>query len=97
MNQEILNKLHAVLYAVTPLALEREQIIADMGETIWLESLEKMLLALNEETRKEVVELLNKEDIERAIEIFEENEVDIEAIMTEVSTSVMEEVMAAAK
>ena len=97
MNQEILNKLHAVLYAVTPLALERERIIADMGEVIWLESLETILLALNEDKRKEVVELLNKEDIEKAIEIFEENDVDIEAIMTEVSISIMDEVMAAAK
>lgn len=97
MNQEILDKLHAALYAITPLAVDRERIIAEMGETIWLESLEKILLALPEDTRKEVTALLNDDDLDKAVEIFMANDVDIDAILKEVSTSVMDEVMSHAK
>jgi hypothetical protein len=93
MNEEILNKLHAALYPVSPLASDREKIIEKMGETIWLESLEKMLLALPEEKRKEVIELLNQDDIDRAVEIFEVHDVDIDAIITDVSTRMMDEVL----
>ncbi len=93
MNQEIIDKLHTALYAVSPLLEDRERIIAEMGETIWVESLEKMLLALPEETQKEVIALLNDGNLDRAVEIFSEHNIDIDAIISEVATSVMDEVM----
>lgn len=94
MNQEILEKLHAALYAVSPIAKDRERIIAEMGETIWIESLEKMLNVLPDERQKEVIVLLNAGDLEKAVEIFDAHNVDMDAIITEVSTSVMDEVLA---
>ena len=94
MNEEILNKLHTALYPISPLASDREKIIEQMGETIWLGSLEKLLIALPEDKRKEVIELLNQDELDKAVEIFEASNIDVEAIMTEVSTSVMDEVMA---
>ena len=94
MNQEIIDKLNTTLYIVSPLAEDREKIIAEMGETIWVESLGKMMLALPEEARKEAIASLNTDDLEKAVEIFSVHDVDIDAIITEVSTSVMDEVMA---
>jgi hypothetical protein len=93
MNQEILDKLHTALFPISPLAEDREKIIAEMGETIWVEALEKMILALPEDAQKEVVTVLNDGDLDRAIELFSEHSVDIDAILTEVSTSVMDDVM----
>ena len=97
MNQEILDKLHTALFAISPLAEDRERIITEMGETIWVESLEKMLLALPEDARKEVVLNLNNNEMEKAVEILSENSIDIDAILVEVSTSVMEDVMSKAE
>jgi hypothetical protein len=94
MTQEIIDKLHATLYAVSPLAGDRERIIEEMGETIWVEALEKMLLALDDAKRKEVIEFLNADNLDKAVEILEANNVDVDAIITEVSTSVMNEVLA---
>lgn len=96
MNEEILNKLHTALYPISPLASDRERIITEMGETIWLQSLEKLLMALQEDKRKEVIELLNDNNLDKAIEIFEASDIDVEAIISEVSTSVMNEVLEAA-
>ncbi len=93
MNQEIIDKLHTALYAVAPVLEDRERLIGEMGETIWVESLEKMLNALPEDKQKEVVELLNNDDLDKAVEIFSEHSIDIDAIITEVSTSVMNDVM----
>lgn len=97
MNQEILNKLHTALYTISPLASDRERIIGEMGETIWFESLEKILLSLPESSRTEMIDLLNSGELDKAVEILESNNVDIDVILTEVSTSVMEEVMSVAK
>ncbi len=97
MNDEIINKLHAALYHISPLASDREHIIAKMGETIWVESLEKALSALSPEMRTTVVDLLNKEDIDAVVATMEKSDVDIDAILTEVSTSVMNEVLESAK
>lgn len=94
MNQEILDKLHTALFPISPLAEDRERIIAEMGETIWVEALEKMILVLPKDVQKEVVTLLNNGDLDRAVEIFAEHSVDIDAILAEVSTSVMDDVMA---
>lgn len=94
MNQEILDKLHTALFEVSPLAEDREKIIAEMGETIWVVSLEKMILALPEDARKEAIASLNANDLDKAVEIFALHDVDMNAIMTEVSTSVIDEVMA---
>ena len=54
-------------------------------------------MSLSEETRKNVVELLNNDNIQGAIEIFIENDTDIDTIFKEVATSVMEEVQAVVK
>jgi hypothetical protein len=97
MNEEIINKLHTALYPISPLASDRERIIQEMGETIWLGSLEKLLLALDESKRAEVVALLNADELDKAVEIFEASDIDVEAIITGVSLSVMEEVMASIK
>lgn len=93
MNQEILNKLHAVLYKVSPLVSDRERIIEEMGDTIWLESLEKMIVELPEDKRNEVVELLNSEEVKKALEIIEASNIDVEGILAEVSVNIMEEVI----
>lgn len=94
MNEEIINKLYTALYPISPLASDREALIQEMGETIWLGSLEKILLALDESTRKEVVLLLNNDELDKAVEIIETNNVDVEAVITQVSLSVLEEVLA---
>lgn len=97
MNEEILNKLHAALFHISPLASDRDHIIAEMGETIWVESLEKALAALPEDKRNSVVQLLNEDNLEAVIAVMEESDVDIDAIVTETSTSVMNEVLEAAE
>lgn len=97
MNEEILNKLHTALYPISPLASDREKLITEMGETIWLESLEKLLMALPEDKRKEVVALLNEDKLDEAVAIFDANNIDVEAIMTAVSVSVMDDVIASVK
>ena len=93
MNQEILDKLHTALFAISPLVEDRDRIIEEMGETIWVESLEKMLLALPEDARKESVLHLNNNDLDKAVEIFDTHNIDIDAIIAEVSTGVMDDVM----
>lgn len=97
MNKEILDKLHTALYAVSPLASDRDRIIEAMGETIWLETLEKALAVLNEEARGHVVELLNDGKLDEAVEVMVTHDVDIDSIITQVSTSVLEDVLLAAK
>lgn len=97
MNEEILNKLHTALYPISPLASDRENIITEMGETIWLESLEKLLMALPEDKRKEVVALLNEDKLDTAVAVFDANNIDVEAIMTAVAISVLDEVVASVK
>lgn len=93
MNQEIINKLHTALLSISPLESDREQIIAKMGETIWLESLEKMLLALPEAPRSEVIALLNSDNFDQAVEMVSLYKVDVDAIVQEVAESVMDEVV----
>lgn len=96
MNQEITDTLHVALYSALPLAVDREKIIAEMGEAIWAESLEKMLLSLEEGKRTEVVGFLNDGNLEKVVEVLSESNVDIDAIVTEVATSIMDEVTATA-
>ncbi len=93
MQPEIINKLHAALYSVSPLASDRERIISEMGEVIWLETLEKVLLSLPEDKRAQVVAFLNDDDLDGAVAIMEESDVDVDAIITEVATSVMDDVV----
>lgn len=93
MNEEILNKLHTVLYPISPLASDRERIIEEMGETIWLGSLEKLLLSLDEHMRAEVITLLNDDKLADAIKIIETSGIDVEAIITEVSLKTLENVV----
>ncbi len=97
MNQEIYNKLHTALYSISPLASDRDRIIGEMGEVIWLTTLEKMLMSLPEDKREEVVALLNIDDLAKSIDIFEANNVDVDAILQEVSKSVLDEVLASNK
>ncbi len=58
MNQEIIDKLHTALYAVAPIAEDRERLIGEMGETIWVES-----LSWNEELADSFVRKNTKRDI----------------------------------
>jgi len=95
MNQEIIDRLHTALYAISPITEDRERIIAEMGETIWLESLEKMLDALPEDVQKEVIVLLNAGNLDKAVEIFDTHNIDTDTILSEVSTSVMNDIMKA--
>lgn len=97
MNEEILNKLHAALFHISPLASDRDRIIEKMGETIWVESLEKALTALPDDKCVTVVQMLNEDNLDAAVAVMEESSIDIDAIVTEVSTSVMNEVLEAAK
>lgn len=92
MNQEIIDKLHTALLSISPLQSDREQIIAKMGETIWLESLEKMLLALPLEPRKEVISLLNANDFDKAVEVISLHNVDVDEIVKEVAELIMDDV-----
>ena len=95
MNQDIEQKLHTALYGVAPLLPDREKLIADMGETIWLESLEKILLALPEDKRARIIEFLNNDDLDSAVALLEEETIDIDTIMQETATSVMDDVVKA--
>jgi hypothetical protein len=97
MYQELLEKLHTALYASIPLAEDREQLIAEIGETIWLESLDMMLDALPKQDQEEAVTHLNSGNLDTVIEIFERNNIDVDAIITSVSNSVMDEVMVTAQ
>ena len=92
MQEEIINKLHAALYSVSPLASDRERIIGDMGEVIWLESLEKVLLSMEEDKRKAAIEFLNNDDLNSAVALMEESNVDVDAIINEVAASVLDDV-----
>ena len=53
--------------------------------------------ALSEDTRIEVVNMLNADDIDGAVGVFEANNVDIDAIITKVSASVLDEALAVAE
>lgn len=92
----IVNKLHAALYSVSPLAEDREQIISEMGGTIWLETLEKIIDLLPDDKRPEVVALLNSDELDKAVAVIETTNIDIEAILKEVSTDVLNSVVEAA-
>lgn len=96
MPEEILNKLHTALYSVSPLASDRERIITEMGETIWLETLERILSSLPEDKRNEIVGFLNADETDRAMDAIDGSGVDVVAVLTEVATSVMDEVAGAA-
>lgn len=97
MQEEILNKLHTALYHISPLASDRDKIIVGMGEVIWLQSLEKILDALSEEKRSQVVAYLNDEDLDNALRVIDEEDVDSLKIMTDVSTELLDEVSAMGK
>jgi hypothetical protein len=97
MNQEIIDKLHTALYQVSPLTEDRERLIAEMGEVIWIESLEKIISALPELAQKEVATCIENQDLDRVVEICLENDIDLDAIVGEVSTSVMDDVLKGAQ
>jgi hypothetical protein len=96
MTQDIIDKLHTALYTISPFAPDREQLIMQMGDTIWIESLEKVLLALPEEPRKEAIAALNEDNLEKAVELMEAHNIDVDAILAEVATSVMDDVIGVA-
>lgn len=93
MNQEILDKLHAALYTISPLADERERIIAEMGEIIWLSSLERVLSSLDEESRTAVVGYLNDDKLEEAVSLCETKDINVEVIIEEEAKKVLQEVL----
>jgi hypothetical protein len=94
MQQEILNKLHTALYPLSPLASDRERIIGDMGEVIWLQSLEKLLLALPEDVRFQVVAHLNEDRFDEALALVDATDVDADAIITETAAALMDKIVA---
>ena len=97
MNQEIIDKLHTALYSVAPLAADRDRLIESMGETIWMESLEKVLMATPEDKRAQVVALLNVNKLDEAVAILEGCDIDIDSIISETAQSVLQEVIEAGK
>jgi hypothetical protein len=92
MPEEVLNKLHAALYTISPLASDRERIISRMGEIIWLETLEQVLSLLPEDVCANVVALLNEDKVDEAVAIMEATDIDVEAILTATAVSVMDDV-----
>lgn len=92
MSEEIYNKLHTALYHISPLASDRDRIIGEMGEVIWLETLEKVLALLDDNKRAQVIALLNTDDVEAVSEMLSETDIDIEKIITDTATDVMNEV-----
>jgi hypothetical protein len=97
MNEAILNKLHAALYHISPLASDRDRIIERIGETVWVETLDTVLKKLPEDSRHEVVALLNADDLDAAVAMLEVSGIDLDAVITEVATSVMNEVLETVK
>ncbi len=93
MHEEIQNKLHAILSKRFEKEEDREEIIIAMGEAIWSESLVKVLEVFPEEKRAEVVSLLNQGNIEAVVASMDEQNIDIDTILSETATSVMNEVM----
>lgn len=93
MQHDVLDKLHTALYPISPLATDRVRIIEDMGETIWLQSLEKLLLALPEDTRTRVVSYLNEDNFDEALALVDASDVDADAIIAETATVLMDQVV----
>jgi hypothetical protein len=94
MQQEILDKLHTALFPLSPLASDRERIIGDMGEVIWLQSLEKFLLTLPEDVRVKVVAHLNEDRFDEALALVDEMDVDADAIIAETAAALMDKIVA---
>jgi hypothetical protein len=97
MDQEIINKLHTALYTVSPLASERERIIDEIGDTVWLETIEQILVRLPEDKRTKAIALLNEDEVEKVLEIAEGEAIDITPILEDISKKVLDEVLASAK
>ena len=97
MNQEIINKLHAVLYTVSPLASERARMIEEIGDTVWLETIEQILVSLPEDRRAEAIALLNEDEVEKVLEIAEREAIDITPILEDISKNILNEVLLHAK
>jgi hypothetical protein len=93
MNETILAKLHTALYEVAPLTSDREDLIAEMGHTILLETFTKALMLVSEERRPLIVEALNVEDREKAFDLFLEEEVPLEDLLQETADEVLREVL----
>ena len=94
--EEIVNKLHTALYSVSPFAEDRERIISEMGETIWLEALAKIIDLLPDDKRSLVVAYLNSDELDKAVAAIETTDIDIESVLREVSTSVLNDVVSTA-
>lgn len=97
MQEEILNKLHTALYHISPLASDRDRIIVEMGEVIWLQTLERILSSLPDDKRAQTVAYLNEEDLDNAILIMDTEGVDVITVMTDVATELLDEVVAISK
>jgi 3-methyladenine DNA glycosylase/8-oxoguanine DNA glycosylase len=94
MPEKLEEKIHAALYKISPLASDREIIIEEIGKTVWVETLDKALETLEEPSRSEVVVLIKEGSIDKAIDRIVDADVDLEAIIKEVSGSVMDELLA---
>jgi hypothetical protein len=91
MNEDIIAKLHTALYHISPLASERERIIVKLGEVIWLETLEEVLLALPESKREVVIQAINNNDMATAVSVCEDEQIPIESILEKVADRVFRE------
>lgn len=93
---ELRNKLHTALYTLAPLASDRERVIGQLGETVWLESLEKILMSLSYEDREKTVNHFNAKKLDKAEEIFKEK-IDVYTILEDISIDVMDSVVTLAR
>jgi len=93
MQQDLLIKLHTALYGVSPLTSDRDRIMEDIGETIMLGALEQILDSMQEESRVGVVALLNENKLQGALLMCKTQGVDVDAVIRDVATHVMDEVM----
>lgn len=93
MPEDIILQIHTALIPVAPELLEREKLVAKIGETIWLESLEMLLSKLPEDSERQAVTYLNEDNIEDFITLCEKTDLDPEVIIREVATDVMNDVL----
>lgn len=97
MQQELIDKLHAALYHISPLAIDRERIIEKMGEVIWVKTLDRITDLLPEDTREVVRNALEQDDLDTAVACCEEANIDIDAIIEEISKDTLNQVLESAK
>jgi len=91
----ILEKIEKILTLKFPNKEERDEIIEKSGQVILLETTEKVLALLNDETSRVTFgDLINSGKVEEAIDFASKQGVKVEEIFEEVSTNVVTELFA---